>query len=72
MAMLFCHLARAMLLKGDLPGGLSCCLGKLPHIGVSRGPQKGPHWPTPISTGPQPCSEPCSSKPWSASVPKAP
>ncbi|CAO0821829.1 hypothetical protein DFAR_2690018 [Desulfarculales bacterium] len=70
MAMLSCHLARANSLR-EICQGLSCCLGKLSHLGAAR-PHKGPRCPTPTSTGPLPCSEPCSSKPWSASVLKAP
>ncbi|CAO0819878.1 hypothetical protein DFAR_1160007 [Desulfarculales bacterium] len=38
MAMLFCHLAWADSLR-DICQGLSCCLGKLSHLGV-RAAQK--------------------------------
>jgi hypothetical protein len=37
--MLFCHLARADSLR-EICNGLSCCLGKLKHLGVSRAPNK--------------------------------
>ncbi|CAO0822689.1 hypothetical protein DFAR_3240002 [Desulfarculales bacterium] len=38
-AMLFCHLARANSLK-DICQGLSCCMGKLPHLEVSAVPKR--------------------------------
>ena len=38
-SMLFCQLARADSLR-EICNGLSCCLGKLVHVGVSRGPSK--------------------------------
>ena len=38
-AMLFCHLARADSLR-EICGGLSCCLGKLAHLGVGRAPKR--------------------------------
>ena len=38
-AMLFCHLARADSLR-EICNGLSCCLGKLVHLGVFRAPNK--------------------------------
>ena len=38
-AMLFCHLARADSLR-EICGGLSCCLGKLAHLGMGRAPKR--------------------------------
>ena len=38
-AMLFCHLARADSLR-EICSGLSCCLGKLQHLGVAKAPNK--------------------------------
>ena len=38
-AMLFCHLARADSLR-EICHGLSCCLGKLSHLGVSAAPKR--------------------------------
>ncbi len=38
-AMLFRHLARADSPR-EICGGLSCCLGKLAHLGVGRAPKK--------------------------------
>ncbi|CAO0821700.1 hypothetical protein DFAR_2570011 [Desulfarculales bacterium] len=38
-AMLFCHLARADFLR-EICQGLSCCLGKLSHLGVSAASKK--------------------------------
>jgi Domain of unknown function (DUF4372)/Transposase DDE domain len=38
-AMLFCQLARADSLR-EICNGLSCCLGKLVHLGVGRSPNK--------------------------------
>ena len=38
-AMLFCHLARADSLR-EICHGLSCCNGKLVHLGVNRNPNK--------------------------------
>ena len=38
-AMLFCHLARADSLR-EICYGLSCCNGKLVHLGVNRNPNK--------------------------------
>jgi hypothetical protein len=38
-AMLFCQLAQAKSLR-EICGGLSCCLGKLRHIGVKKAPNK--------------------------------
>lgn len=38
-AMLFCHLARAVSLR-EICLGLSSCLGKLVHLGLSRAPNK--------------------------------
>ncbi|CAO0824295.1 hypothetical protein DFAR_570008 [Desulfarculales bacterium] len=66
-AMLFCHLVRADFLR-EICQGLSYCLGKSCSTLRLTWPQKGPYCPTPTSIGPRPCSEPCSSKPWSASV----
>jgi hypothetical protein len=37
--MLFCQLARADSLR-EICGGLSCCLGKLVHLGVGKAPKK--------------------------------
>jgi len=38
-AMLFCQLAQAKSLR-EICGGLSCCLGKLRHLGVQKSPNK--------------------------------
>ena len=38
-AMLFCQLGRADSLR-EICGGLSCCLGKLVHVGIDRPPNK--------------------------------
>ena len=38
-AMLFCQLARADSLR-EICNGLACCLGKLVHLGIHRGPSK--------------------------------
>jgi hypothetical protein len=38
-AMLFCQLAQAKSLR-EICGGLSCCLGKLRHLGVKKAPNK--------------------------------
>lgn len=38
-SMLFCQLARADSLR-EISNGLSCCLGKLTHLGVDRAPNK--------------------------------
>ena len=38
-AMMFCHLAHADSLR-EICGGLSCCLGKLRHLGVQKSPNK--------------------------------
>lgn len=38
-AMLFCHLAGADSLR-EICNGLSCCLGKLTHLGLDRNPNK--------------------------------
>ncbi len=38
-AMMFCQLARADSLR-EICGGLSCCLGKLTHLGVGRAPKR--------------------------------
>ena len=38
-AMLFCHMAHADSLR-EICNGLSCCLGKLQHLGVSKAPNK--------------------------------
>jgi len=38
-AMLFCQLARADSLR-EICNGLSCCLGKLVHLGVNTAPNK--------------------------------
>lgn len=38
-AMLFCQLAQAKSLR-EICGGLSCCLGKLRHLGVRKAPNK--------------------------------
>jgi len=38
-AMLFCQLAHADSLR-EICNGLACCLGKLAHLGISRGPSK--------------------------------
>ncbi|MFH1060661.1 MAG: DUF4372 domain-containing protein [Pseudomonadota bacterium] len=38
-AMLFCHLAKVDSLR-EICQGLSCCLGKLSHLGVSAAPKR--------------------------------
>lgn len=38
-AMLFCQLAQAKSLR-EICGGLSCCLGKVRHLGLSKAPNK--------------------------------
>ena len=38
-AMLFCHLAKADSLR-EICNGLSCCLGKLRHLGIARAPKR--------------------------------
>lgn len=38
-AMLFCHLAHADSLR-EICNGLSCCLGKLQHLGIGKAPNK--------------------------------
>jgi len=38
-SMLFCHMARADSLR-EICGGLACCLGKLRHLGILKGPNK--------------------------------
>ena len=38
-AMLFCQLAQAKSLR-EICGGLACCLGKLKHLGITKGPNK--------------------------------
>ena len=38
-AMLFCQLAHADSLR-EICNGLACCLGKLVHLGITRGPSK--------------------------------
>ena len=38
-AMLFCQLAQAKSLR-EICGGLSCCLGKLRHLGFKKAPNK--------------------------------
>jgi len=38
-AMLFCQLAHADSLR-EICNGLACCLGKLAHLGIRRGPSK--------------------------------
>jgi len=38
-AMLFCHLAKADSLR-EICNGLSCCLGKLRHLGISHSPKR--------------------------------
>jgi hypothetical protein len=38
-AMLFCQIAQAKSLR-EICGGLSCCLGKLQHLGVKKAPNK--------------------------------
>jgi hypothetical protein len=38
-AMLFCHLAQADSLR-EICNGLSCCLGKLVHLGLGRAPKR--------------------------------
>ncbi|CAO0821723.1 hypothetical protein DFAR_2590021 [Desulfarculales bacterium] len=55
----------------DLCQGLSYCLGKLSYLGVSAAPTRST-LSYANQNRPSPCSEPCSSKPWSASVLKAP
>ncbi|CAO0819745.1 hypothetical protein DFAR_1110015 [Desulfarculales bacterium] len=70
--MLFCHLVRANFLREICQRQSSLLPGQAVPPWGERSPKKGPHCPTPTSTSPRPYSEPCSSKPWSASVPKAP
>ena len=38
-AMLFCHLAHADSLR-EICGGLACCLGKLKHLSIAKGPNR--------------------------------
>ena len=38
-AMLFCQLALARSLR-EICGGLSCCLGKLQHVGLQQAPSR--------------------------------
>lgn len=38
-SMLFCHLAKAESLR-EICNGLSCCIGKLLHLGISKSPNK--------------------------------
>jgi len=38
-SMLFCQLSHASSLR-DICNGLSCCLGKLVHLGITRSPSK--------------------------------
>lgn len=38
-AMLFCQLVQAKSLR-EICGGLACCLGKLPHLGMRCAPNK--------------------------------
>ena len=38
-AMLFCQLAHADSLR-EICNGLACCVGKLVHLGINRGPSK--------------------------------
>ena len=38
-SMLFCHIAHADSLR-EICGGLACCLGKLKHLGIAKGPNK--------------------------------
>lgn len=38
-SMLFCHMAHADSLR-EICGGLSCCIGKLRHLGISKAPNK--------------------------------
>ena len=38
-AMLFCHLAKTDSLR-EICNGLSCCLGKLRHLGISNSPKR--------------------------------
>ncbi len=40
-AMLFCQLAKADSLR-EICNGLSCCLGKLVHLGIKNSPNKSP------------------------------
>ncbi|MFZ7112444.1 MAG: DUF4372 domain-containing protein [Desulfatiglandales bacterium] len=39
MAMLFCQLAQARSLR-EICGGLSCCIGRLRHLGMTQAPNK--------------------------------
>ncbi|CAO0822535.1 hypothetical protein DFAR_3160003 [Desulfarculales bacterium] len=51
---------------------LSCFLGKLSHLEVSAAPKRSTlSYANQHKPDPHLCSEPCSSKPWSAFVPKA-
>lgn len=47
-AMLFCQLAKADLLR-EICNGLSCCLGKLTHLRIPKAPTSRAY-PTPIFT----------------------
>ncbi|CAO0820388.1 hypothetical protein DFAR_1540039 [Desulfarculales bacterium] len=58
-AMLFCHLASADSLR-EICQGLSCCLGKLSHIGVSAAPKRSTRFYANQHRPSRPCSEPCS------------
>ena len=60
-AMLFCQLTQAKSLR-EICGGLSCCLGKLRHLGVKKAPTN-PRCPTPTHTAPGKCIETFSIRP---------
>ena len=49
-AMLFCHLSHADSLR-EICNGLSCCTGKLNHLGIESAPSD-PLWPMPTSIVP--------------------
>ncbi|CAO0821504.1 hypothetical protein DFAR_2410008 [Desulfarculales bacterium] len=72
MAKLLCHLAMANSLR-DICQGLSCCLGKLSHLGVSAAPKRSTlsyanqHRPSSLFRALF-----FSSKQWGSSVPKDP
>jgi hypothetical protein len=59
-AMLFCQLAHADSLR-EICNGLACCLGKLAHLGIRRGPAS-PTCPTPTPIVPRRCSRSCSGR----------
>ena len=59
-AMLFCQLAHADSLR-EICNGLACCLGKLVHLGITRG-RASPTCPTPTCIAPPRSSRTCSGR----------